>query len=678
MGVLSSAFRAAVTGTRGIATPERWVEDWVRGGIETAAGVRVDAETAYEYSAFWAGVRVISEDVATLPLITYQRLDRGKRRAAEHPLYPVLHDAANPMMTAAQFRQTLQGHALTWGNGYAQIVRDNGGRMRELWPLRPDRTTPEIHRRGAGALEVWYRYTDGTNGIYELIAPENVLHIAGLGFDGICGYSVIHYARNSLALGLATERYGASFFGNGSRPGGVLSHPGVLSPEAKKRIATDWDNSHRGLDRAQRVTVLEEGVSWQQIGIPPEDAQFLQTRQLQVTEMARWLRLPPHKIADLERATFSNIEHLQLDYVSSALRIWLVTWEQTIALRLLTETERSTYYAEHLVDALLRGDTMSRYQAYAIGRQWGWFSANDVREKENENPVEGGDTYLVPLNMVPADQLALDPPPPPAAGDQDDDGDGEELGAAAAAAHRRRSVAARRRLARSFLPLFVDADRRLATMERAEVGSLVRRYLQQRGPAGRSTSAFLAAVEDLYQGLVRERTLARWLPLLVVLGGEIAADAAEDVGADDPPDLTTWITAYAASHVAYRVASAIGQLRAVVEDPETEDPAAAVAGRLDKWVDERPERTARWESVQLPNAAARETWRTAGVRKVRWRIRGDTCPFCTKLDGVVVAIEEPFAPAGGQVTGLESKLEIERNTFHPPLHPGCDCAIEPA
>lgn len=655
MGII----RAAITGSSGLATPERWVEDWFAGGGATPAGVSVSEDTARHYAPWFAGVRLIAEDVASLPLITYERLTRGKRRATEHPLYPVLHDQANPVMSAVALRETMQGHAITWGNGLAYPVRDRAGNVRELWPLHPCRVRPEFRRTGPGPGELWYRYDDPVNGIRAMLAPDEVLHIPGLGGDGIWGWSVLELARNSIGLGVATETYGAHFFGNGSRPGGVLETTGTLSEAAAKRLRADWENLHRGLDRAQRVAILEEGLTWKQVGIPPEDAQFLETRRFQVTEMARWLRLPPHKIADLERSTHNNIEQEAGDYIANTLRIWLVRWEAAIFSRLLTSAERGRFFAEHLLDGMLRGDTKTRYEAYAIGRNWGWFSANDVRELENLNPIDGGDAYMVPLNMVPADSPLPEPE------------------RAVPSPRRTRSAAARRRIAAAFRPLIVDADERLAKLERAEVTSLVRRHLEERAGRTRSIATFLDAAEDLYEGLITARTTARWMPLMSALATEISADAAADVGHEDEVDLGRWVEIYVASHVAYRVVSALGQLAAATG--RGDDPAAAVLERLDAWVSERPGRTARWECTQLPAAAARETWRAAGVRILRWTTRGDDCPYCRALDGREVGIDDPFASKGEQMDGDDGQsLSVGRNTFHPPLHPGCNCEVTPA
>ncbi|MGW2580827.1 phage portal protein [Streptomyces virginiae] len=670
MGFLRQAVRAATGPLSGLATPEKWVEDWFRGGSANSAGIRVDQETALTYAPLFAGVRVISEDLAALPLHLYERLvPRGKTRARSHSLYRLLHDQPNPMMSSVQLRETLQGHALTWGNGVAQLVtHQRTGAIEEIWPLRPDRLRICVRRTGAGAFERVYQYRDEVNGINATLMADEVLHIGGLGFDGVRGYDVVQHAANAIGLGLATEHFGAKFFSNGSAPGGALSHPGNLSPEARKRMATDWENIHSGIDRAHRVAILEEGVSWQQVGIPNDSAQFLETRKMQVTEIARWLRIPPHKIADLERSTFSNIEQQQLDYVASALNIWLVRWEQAILTQLLLPEERERYYAEHLVDSLLRGDTLARFQAYAIGRQWGWLSANDIRDRENENPVEGGDDYLVPMNMIPAGRART----------RED-----------RAAHLRarllagRGGAMRASLTEQYGPKIQAADARVAALEAEKVGALITEHLDPQRGRARSISGFLAALGTLYaaDGPIAEAWTAAWLPLFTAFAGDVATDAAAEVGHEDELDLSVWAHAYTLAHIAYQTASSLGQLSKITQSNDTaEDIVAGVLERLQKIQAERPEKNARWETSQLPNAAAREAWKSAGVTQVQWVARGSKhCPYCTKLDGTVREIDLPFVAKGDEVDGDEEneKLVAKRDTFHPPVHPGCNCRLMP-
>jgi HK97 family phage portal protein len=362
----------------------------------------VTEQTALNYAPFWAAVSLIAGDVASLPLILYKRRpDGGKERLVANPLYRMLHDAPNPEMTSMSFRETMQAHVLTWGNAYAEIERDGQGRPFALWPLVP--STVSV-LRDAGTIRYRVTNPDGRQIVFE---RDDIFHLPGLSHDGVCGYSVVGKARDSLGLGMAAERFGGTFFGGGSSFGGVLTHPLSLSPQAKQNIRESIEAYHQGVDKAHRFLVMSEGMTYERLGIPPNDAQFLETRKFQVGDIARWFNVPPHKIGDLERATFSNIEHLDIEYYKSCLRKWLVRWEQEILRKLIFPSERRVQFAEHLVDGLLRGDIQSRYAAYAVGRQWGWLSADDIRAWENLNPLPDGQgqMYLAPQNMVPANRF---------------------------------------------------------------------------------------------------------------------------------------------------------------------------------------------------------------------------------------------------------------------------------
>jgi HK97 family phage portal protein len=365
-----------------------------------SSGVSVNEQTALNYSAVWAAVQRISGDVGSLPLVLYRRVGDGKEPLRDHPTYKLLHDQPNPDMTAVVFRETMQAHLLTWGNAYAEIEWRGDGRPQALWPIDPSRVTPE---RDAGG-NLYYKVQNYSKADMKF-APENMLHIPGLGFDGTCGYSVISKARESIGLGLAMERFGGAFFGNGATLGGILTHPGRLSDQAKKGLRESFNAKHRGVDRAHNVGILEENMTYTPLGVPPDDAQFLESRKFQVAEIARWFQVPPHMLADLDRSAFSNIEQQQIDYYTGTLRRWLVRWEQEINRKLVLQ--QGTQFVEHVIDGLLRGDIESRYAAYAVGRQWGWLSADDVRAKENMNPLpaEAGRIYLVPINMAPADRI---------------------------------------------------------------------------------------------------------------------------------------------------------------------------------------------------------------------------------------------------------------------------------
>lgn len=370
----------------------------------TTSGKTVNERTALQTTAVYACVRILSETIASLPLHVYRYTEGGKAKDTEHVLYTLLHDEPNPDMTSFVFRETLMSHLLIWGNAYSQILRDRSGQVIGLYPLLPDQMS--VHRSEKGKLYyVYNRYEEDNPNFQEkgsiILSQEEVLHIPGLGFDGLIGYSPIALAKNAVGMTLACEEYGASFFGNGANPGGVLEHPGILKDPAKVRDS--WNAVYQGTRNAHKVAVLEEGMSYKQIGIPPEEAQFLETRKFQINEIARLFRIPPHMVGDLEKSSFSNIEQQSLEFVKYTLDPWVVRFEQAVKKSLLLPEEKKTHFIKFNVDGLLRGDYQSRMNGYAIGRQNGWLSTNDIRELEELNPIspeEGGDLYLINGNMT--------------------------------------------------------------------------------------------------------------------------------------------------------------------------------------------------------------------------------------------------------------------------------------
>ena len=366
----------------------------------TTSGKPVNERTAMQTTAVYACVRILAEAVASLPLHVYEyQDDGGKKLVHDHPLYYLLHDEPNPEMTSFVFRETLMSHLLIWGNAYAQIIRDGTGRVLGLYPLLPDKM--DVQRDDRGNIYYVYSRNSDENPMFKeygdiRLKAEDVLHIPGLGFDGLIGYSPIAMAKNAVGMTLACEEYGASFFANGANPGGVLEHPGVLKDPSKVRES--WNSVYRGVNNAHKIAVLEEGMKYQQIGIPPEEAQFLETRKFQINEIARLYRIPPHMVGDLDKSSFSNIEQQSLEFVKYTLDPWVIRWEQSLQRSLLLPGEKGKYFIKLNVDGLLRGDYQSRMNGYAVGRQNGWFSANDIREMENMNPIpdeQGGNLYLI-------------------------------------------------------------------------------------------------------------------------------------------------------------------------------------------------------------------------------------------------------------------------------------------
>lgn len=370
----------------------------------STAGKNVTERSAMQMTAVYSCVRVLSEAVAGLPLHLYKYTKNGgKEKSINHPLYFLLHDEPNPEMTSFVFRETLMTHLLLWGNTYAQVIRNGKGEVVALYPLMPNKMTVDRDENG----RLYYKYYRGNDEAirskeYEVIlSPYDVLHIPGLGFDGLVGYSPIAMAKNAIGLAIATEEYGAKFFANGAAPSGVLEHPGTLKNPDKVRES--WNATFGGSHNANKVAVLEEGMKYTPISISPEQAQFLETRKFQINEIARIFRVPPHMVGDLEKSSFSNIEQQSLEFVKYTLEPWLVRWEQSMVRSLLTPSEKREYFIKFNVDGLLRGDYASRMSGYATARQNGWMSANDIRELENLDRIpakEGGDLYLINGNMT--------------------------------------------------------------------------------------------------------------------------------------------------------------------------------------------------------------------------------------------------------------------------------------
>lgn len=370
----------------------------------TTSGKTVNERTAMQTTAVYACVRILAEAIASLPLSVYQTTGLGKEKATNHNLYHLLHDEPNSEMTSFVFRETLMSHLLLWGNAYAQIIRDQSGRVLALYPLLPNKMS--VNRDSKG--NIYYVYTRDSDETPSLagygdfhLSDHEVLHIPGLGFDGLIGYSPIAMAKNAIGMSLATEEYGASFFANGATPGGVLEHPGIVKDP--QRVRESWNSVYQGTKNAHKVAVLEEGMKYQSIAISPEQAQFLETRKFQINEIARIFRVPPHMVGDLEKSSFSNIEQQSLEFVKYTLDPWVTRWEQAMQKALLLPGEKSQYFIKFNVDGLLRGDYQSRMNGYAIARQNGWMSANDIRELENMNLIsqeEGGDIYMVNGNML--------------------------------------------------------------------------------------------------------------------------------------------------------------------------------------------------------------------------------------------------------------------------------------
>jgi len=649
--------------------PGDWLIEALIGGAETHAGKNVSEEEAMKYSAVYACVRVLAETVASLPLKVYERDGDAKYADNEHYLYHLLHTKPNPHTTSFGWREGAMAHLGLWGNAYAEKQFDGGGRVKALWPMHPARVKPYIsERNGEKFYEVnvdpQNRWEEGNR---RALPAERVLHIPGLSMNGIEGISPIAVARQAIGVGLAAEEFGARYFGSGTNIGGFVKHPEQLSDKAEASLRKSLEQ-YQGLSKSHRVMLLEEGMEFQSVGIPPEDSQFLETREFQVREIARIYHIPPHMIADLSDATYSNIEEQSLEFVVHTIRPWLVRWEQAINTSLFGATDRGRHFAEFSVDGLLRGDIESRYNAYATARQWGWMSANDVRQLENQNPLpdDQGDIYLVPMNMVPADMVEEEEP------------ETEEQQARYRHTLKLRSASNRHRIANSYEGIIEDAADRIVKRETRAVRRAARKHLGER--AMDTWEKWLSDFYNEFPDYI-ERQMNGPLEGLAEIIAEATAD---EVGADEPADLEEFRAKYAETLTVRHTNSSRGQIEDVVATAmdEEEDVIAALDERMDEWEERRPRKVAANESVQASNAFARTAFAAYGVTKLRWAaIGGDTCEFCQEMDGKVVGIEQNFLDRDDELDaeGREGNenINVFRPISHPPLHQFCVCQIIP-
>lgn len=429
-----------------------------RGGGPSDSGIIISQDTAMRLGAVFGCVRVIAGTQGSLPLKTYRlRKSGGKDEARDNRLYPILHDRANPQMSSMVWREAVQANTLLTGAGYSEIQYDNAGRVVNIWPLLSQLTSPV--RDDKGFRFVTYDTPDGQP---RTIAAEDMLYIPGITFNGVSALSVIGYARNAIGLGLSAEKFGAKFFSNGARLSGVLSYPSRLNEKARENLKHSLDEKYQGADNAHKTLVLEEGAKYIPLSVPPEDAQFIETRKMQRSEICGWFGVPPHLIGDLERATFSNIEQQELEFAKHCMRGWLVRWEQELNWKFFRGTD---FFCKFDLDDLLRGDFLSRQLGLQIQRQNGVINADQWAENEDKNKIGGvaGSMYIVPANMTTPEaleKLAADPPAKPAEGTASA-GNGKEPPSPPTPEEEKAQKAAKKEQAAVIRPIFRDAIGRI-------------------------------------------------------------------------------------------------------------------------------------------------------------------------------------------------------------------------
>ena len=697
---------------------ERWLATgkWGEGSY---TGKSIDAEKALSSTAVWSAVTQLSQGVASLPLHLYKRKERGKDRAVNHSLYRMLHLAPNPEMTSMNFREAMMGQILRYGFCVAEKEIDLQGNILGLWPLISRKV------RMDRLLGIPVCVVSPPNGGPKILDQSRALKIVGFSQNGIMPYDPISIGRESIALSLAVEEYGARFYGNGARPDAVLEHPSSLSAEAQDRLRKSWNEIHQGLEKSHRIAILEEGMKLHEFTTNPQNAQAIETRKFQIEEVARIFNMPPHMLKDLSRSTNNNIEKQSLEFVIYTLRPWLVRFEQSYTMQLLSEKEQKKYFFEHLIDGLLRGDIRTRHASYTNGRQWGYYSANDIREMENKNSIgPDGDMYLVPMNMIPADLMGQELPfkesnpnlPPEGEGEDEEEEklilekheQNQEKRDLLEENQKKQGITTKKalvginRVVKSFYRVIEKTAQEIVNREAISVKKAAKKHLE--GLEERGVSGFGTWMEGFYKE--HETYISNKLnPVLRSYQEMISQQAGTILGSEmGAGNLEKFFDETVENYVRRHVRSSSGQLSKIMREVPKEDMLSAVNTRMDEWYEKRAGKIAADESVRLANASARETWTQQGVRRMIWQTFGKNCPFCDALEGRVVDIQKPFFDAGDVLyvgeggkfdiynpetgtykeKGLRAEerkkvaaLKIYGKKFHAPIHQGCDCRVVP-
>lgn len=666
--------RASAGVATALGNPDSWLYNWFGGGSSTtASGITVTESTALNIAAVTAAVNAVTGTMSSLPLKLYRNIDpRGKEEAKDDPLYRIMKTAPNRFMSSALLRRTMQGDIELWGNGYAEIERSNGGQPLAVHRRHPSRVTPEF----VGGNLV-YRIANQSK--KDSIVPANdMLHVQSFSTDGIRGISPIRAHAETLGLSMAAERFGAAFFGNGTFFGGFIKRPDQMPKEAQERLRNQLEALHKGPDRAHRFVILDAGMDFQATGIPPEDAQLLETRTFQIREVARIFNVPPHMLADLADATFSNVEHLDLIYLKHSLTPRLVTWEQELDRKLLPLG--TDLFFEHVVDGLLRSDFQTRTEGTSRLIQSGQLTPNEGRALDNRNPMEGGDRLYLALNLAALDEegLPIAPANPvgPAGGP---DGPQRSRAIKRQVERRNESLSNRWRIQESFLGLIEEAFSRILVPEKNAVSRQLKKMPEIGEPA------FSEWLNEFYEEH-RSFVLRVLVPVLTALLREVSIVAMREIEAVEEQlseFLEEFETEYIEGAASRYTRSQNNQLQALLrEATNPEEAAELIEERLAGWSETTAEKSALKESTQASNAVSRAIYAAAGVSLITWRANADGCPLCQELNGRTVSISAPFVGIGEMVNPSNraegvTPLVVKNIIQHPPLHKGCICSVSP-
>lgn len=654
--------RYSVLSGASLENPANWALRAFGGGQNTSAGVDVNEYTALRSIDVLTCVKIISETIAQLPLITYRRLPGGgKERATKHPLYTVLHDQANDEMTAFMLKETLQSHLLTWGNAYCEIERSDVGDCIGLWPLLPDRTSA-VRKNGELYYYTQTRKQVADPGMQRIIPARDVFHLVGFSWDGLMGYSVIGLIREQIGMTQAQEEYAGRFYSNGSVPPAILTYAKSLSTDDIKRLTAEWSDGRQGVRNAWKMALLDNGMDIKTLGVTQQDAQFIEQRRFSSEKIAGFFRVPPDMVTSSDKAGpyGVGIEQRQIGFAKFTIQPWAVRWENAVNSKLLLRPRDTGYFAEFLMDGLERADIEKRHNAYAVG--FGkWLTADDIRAKENMNAYEPpedpekepGKVLLWPLNMGSAENV-IDPPEAPAPPPATDSTPPTPSPAPDGGASSRGSGAApsRRALARAQRISLTDAADRILRRESADILSRSRKR--------NNPTDWLDTFYEDHRGYIVKQVGPQLRAYAALVGAEVSRELGREVAVPEA-FVTKYVDGYASRHVSASRSTVTTLL---------EGPAKQLESSLAEWP-ERSEWVALREANQAGNAFAVAAYRAAGVPFLRWET-GDECADCVGLHGKRVPIDGRFAQRGEL---SDDKFVPAAGIGHPPLCDGCDCVV---
>ncbi|MGD9276350.1 MAG: phage portal protein [Candidatus Pacearchaeota archaeon] len=645
---------------------QQWIKDWLRGadyGNETFSGINITENKALKYSAILAASRILSEGIAGVPLFLYKYVGEGKEKALKHSLYSILHMRPNSEMTSFTFRELMMLHLIFWGNFYAEIKRNKGMDITSLWPLLPWKM--EVKREN-GNLIYKYKLPDSKD---KIIPKKNLLHIAGISFDGLVGKSLISLAREAIGLGMGLEEFGARFFGSGAQFGGFIEHPKTLGSKAHENLRASLKEKYTGISNAHKIMILEEGMKYSKNMIPLNDAQFLDSRKFQILEIARIFNISPHLLRDLDRATFNNIEEMGIEHVIYTLRPWCVRIEQSETIQLLDPADINQYFIEHELKGLLRGDIKTRYEAYNTARNGGWMNGDEIRALENMNPMPDdlGKKYWTPLNMMESGSSMIPPQTPPPQ---------NQVSKSKVELRARRSATLKSRIANNYRGLFEETASRIIKLEKTGILKAAKSIFKKRNIDILNFTEFLEEFYEKKYGEINKRSR----PVIDTYGKVIFGAALEEIGAElDKAKLEKFMEEYTEAFNKRYIATSKSRLNKTVADAaERElDLYNEVENKFKEWEQTRPQTVSLKETVKIAGAVSLFTYGLGGVQRLIWINMGSkSCPFCEELDGKVVGIDQPFK---NKTDLMEAEgrdpLTFPSNISHPPLHGGCVCMI---